>query len=340
MGTTPTQANRAMITLQTRLRHWPWRCRRGAVAAALPPVRILAVCSLLFGAPFAAAEDPSSPPTAASIRIGIGPGTWHGINPNDAQAAMTAWARTILEQRQIAVGVDAQLFETTEAMRNALRSGQIDAVTMLADQFLSMDPELQPDEIFVARQSHSFTERYAVVVHQAGGITNVGALSGRAMVLQTGARTCLGSPWLDTLLAQERLGPAEKVLKTLTRVDSPSKAVLQVFFHQADACLVTSNVFDMACELNPQLRKDLSVLALSPEVVSSMFFFRRGYVSSARDRLEPAILKLHETPAGLQVLTVFQSDGMVKQPLTCLEGSRHLLAEYDRARMRLGGGKE
>jgi phosphonate transport system substrate-binding protein len=223
-------------------------------------------------------------------------------------------------------------------MHDALKTGQIDAVSMLADQLLALEPELQPSEVFLGTKNHSFTERYELLVHRSAGIDDVPGLAGKKLVLQASARTSLAPQWLDTLLACGSLGTAAEVLDTLTKNESPSKAVLQVFFRQADACLVTSNVFELACELNPQLRKELRVLAVSPEVVPSLFFFRPGYTSSVREKLEPAILALHETAAGLQVLTVFQSDGMVKRPLSSLEGTRQLLEEYDRSKQRSGVG--
>lgn len=281
----------------------------------------------------AAEEVPSAPAGRSLIRIGIAPGTWWGVNPNDAQAAISAWAKTILRQRRIEVDVETRMFDTEETMRDALKAGEIDAVSMLAGQLLELAPELQPEEVFLGTKNHSFTEQYKLLVHRAGGITNVGGVAGRKLVIHASARTSLAPQWIDTLLARNSLRPADEIVGNLTKITSPSKAVLQVFFRQAEACLVTSNVLELACELNPQLRRDLKVLAVSPEVVPSVFFFRAGYNSTARDLLEPAILALHETAAGLQVLTVFQSDGMVKRPLACLEGTRQLLAEYRRRRL-------
>ena len=271
------------------------------------------------------------------IHIGIAPGTWWGVNPNDAKAAISVWAKTILEQNRIAVTVDTQLFETPEELHQALKSGAIDAVSMLTDQFLTLEPALQPSDIFLATKDHLLTEQYMLLVQRDGGIDQVADLAGRKLVLEANARTSLAPQWLDTLLARSSLGPAEQVLGTVTKIESPSKAVLQVFFHQADACLVTSNVFDLACELNPQLRKKLRVLAVSPEVIPAVFFFRPGYTASVRDQMEPAIVSLNNTTAGLQVLTVFQSDGMVKRPVACLEGSRQLLAEFELSKKRPNG---
>jgi len=315
------------------------RTARGALRPGRGPAQRLIWLALGLGllaavCVSAAEADQNVQPPRDLVRIGIAPGTWCGVNRNDASAGIAAWTRTILAQRGIDGVVQTKLFETPEALSQALRSGQIDAVSMLTDQFLNLQMDLQPAEIFISTKDHSFTENYELLVLQAGGITNVAGLAGRKLLLQANSRTSLAPQWLDTLLARQSLRPAEFFLGALTKIESPSKAVLQVFFHQADACLVTSNVFALACELNPQLRKQLRVLAVSPEVVPSLFFFRPGYASKVRDQLEPSILELNKTSAGLEVLTVFQCDSMIKRPLSCLDGSRQLLAEYGRAQSR------
>jgi hypothetical protein len=63
-----------------------------------------------------------------------------------------------------------------------------------------------------------------------------------------------------------------------------------------------------------------------------LFFFRRGEASKAREQLEPAVLTLHESEAGRQVLTVFQCERMVKVPGSACQATRELLAGRDRLR--------
>ena len=100
--------------------------------------------------------------------------------------------------------------------------------------------------------------------------------------------------------------------------ENPSKAILQVFFRQTDAALVTVDAFDLTCELNPQLRRDLVVLASSPPFITAFLIFRPGY--RLREKFETALLDLHMTPGGRQVLTVFQSSRMEKRPISVLDG--------------------
>ena len=286
-----------------------------------------------------AADDQPGPSSQASvIRIGIGPGIWLGVNHNDATAAIRAWTKAILNLGEKSPDVETQVFETPAALGDALKRGQIDAATLLTGHFLGLPPEVQPDAVFLGTKGHAFTEHYVLLVHRDAGISEVAGLAGRKLVFQANARTSLALPWFDALLARHSLGSAETVLASLTKSDSPSKAVMKVFFRQADACLVTSNVFELACELNPQLRKELQVLAVSPAVVPALFFFRADYQSSLRAPMESAIVSMQKTPAGLEVLTVFQSDGMVRCPLTTLDGTRQLLAEYERSKSRPATG--
>jgi ABC-type phosphate/phosphonate transport system substrate-binding protein len=106
--------------------------------------------------------------------------------------------------------------------------------------------------------------------------------------------------------------------------------VLRVFFRQSDACLVTADAFELACELNPQLRRDLKVLVASPPLIPTLLFFRRGCTGPARAEVEAAILDLHSTPAGQQVLTVFQGSRIERHPLSCLDATQALFSEYHR----------
>jgi phosphonate transport system substrate-binding protein len=291
---------------------------------------LLALWSLVVrgaevAAPAAAGPHRAPQTQPASIRIGIAPGTWQGLNRNDASAAIAAWARSILAQRGSAVAADTELFDSAKGLADALHAGQVDCASMLTDQFLGLDPALQPDQIFLSVNDGSIAERYLVLVRENSAIHDLSGLRAQKLLVQATARASLAMPWLDGVLASDSLDRSEKLLASVVRVEKPAKAVLGVYFQQAAACLVTSNAFEVACELNPKLRRDLRVLAMSPEVVPALFFFRPGYNSTAREELEPALVSLHETAAGRQVLTVFQSDRMIRRPISCLDASRKVL---------------
>jgi ABC-type phosphate/phosphonate transport system substrate-binding protein len=297
--------------------------KRARSAAGLAVwLAVLCIPTLLAAQDTASRQD-----AAASIHIALSKGSFTGLNHNDMLAAIHTWAKVILKQRGIAVEVQTSIADRPEELAEALRSGQTDAAAMPTDEFLGL--KAKPEFIYLSTKNHSFTEQYVILVHRNSGIAGVGDLRGRKLLLHNSPRTNLASIWVAALLGLPKTESAG-----MTRIDNASRTVLPVFFRQADACVVTSSVFEIVSEQNPQLRKELRVLATSPEVVPTVFFFRPGYSSQVKDELEAAMLVLHESPAGQQVLTMFQGDGMVKQPISCLESSRQLRDEGGRSRPR------
>lgn len=255
----------------------------------------------------------------AVFRIGISSRTFEKINRNDAIAALKAWAATVVRERDLPEQPEVAWFDPVEDLRTAFHHGQLDAVTVTVEESMMLD--VQPEAVFLPATEQGFHVRYAVLVHRKGGITGLKELMGETVVMHDGQRMVLARPWLETAMAGRRFGD-------LTTVENPSKAILQVYFRQSRAALVTTDAFDLACELNPQLREDLKVLSVSPPFITSFFFFRPAFQGRSRERIEAAITELHTTPGGRQVLTVFQSSRMEKHPASILDATRQFLTAH------------
>lgn len=286
---------------------------------------------LCLPAYLAAQDTASRQDAAATIRVALSSDSIIGVNHNDALAAIKSWAKAILKNRGIDIEVDTRIIYRPEELAEALRDGQADAASMSTKEFLEL--KTKPEFIYLSTRKNSFTERYVLLVHRNRDVADVGDLRGRKLLLHNSMRMSLASTWVAA-----PLGLSEREAADITRIDNASRTVLPVFFRQADACVVTSSVFEIASELNPQLQKELRVLATSPEVVPALFFFRPGLTSHAKDELENAMLSLHESPAGQQVLILFQGDAIVKQPISCLESTRQLLLDKGVRSSHLGKG--
>lgn len=286
------------------------------------------VCAVVFGAVglgWAAERAVTGVQTNDAIRIGLSPGVWSDVSQNDASAAIKVWVKTVLQQRKMSAPVESAVFDTDRALTEALHGRRVDAVTLLTPQFLALEPSLRPESVYLSVNSGSIAERYVLLTHRATGLTNLPSLRGRRVVLQSKVRANLAPIWFETALAQASMEPNAVQARLGTSDDKPAKLVMDVFFQKVEACLVTSNVFALTCELNPQLRQKLQVIAISPELVPTVFFFRADYRSPLREELEPAILGLQQTPAGQQVLTVFQTERMTKNPVSSLQSVSELL---------------
>jgi phosphonate transport system substrate-binding protein len=319
--------------LEAKPRDWSKSC--GACSAAtnkrlsLWLVVFVVVGHLTVGQ--AGGADPGSADRSgvSSFRLGTTPGTFGNPNINDTKAAITVWAQNIFSQDARTPNPDiVTVFEKTDELLTAYERRQVDGITLATDEFPKV--KSRPDAVFLTYKNKSVALQYVVLVHRGSGIEDVRQLKGRKVVLHSSPSMNLATPWMDTLLASRAMGLSKHVFGSTTRIDAASRAILQVFFRQADACVVALDMFKTACELNPQVEKDLKPLAVSPDLIPTFFCFHPDYNLKDRSAVESAITDLHKSPAGQQVLTVFQSEKLVKMPVSILEDTLTLLAEYER----------
>lgn len=261
--------------------------------------------------------------------IGVSSRTFEKINRNDALAALKAWSATVIKEQNLLEKIEFKMFDgPTDELRNAFLQNRLDAVSITVEELMSL--KIQPEAIYLGASEKGFHVRYAIIVHRDSGIVNFDGLMGRKLIIHEGQRMVLALPWLETLLVSHTKKKNSHWLESLNRVENPSKGILQVYFRQSDAALITKDAFEMACELNPQLRKDINVLFVSPPFITSFFLFHSINKKQSAERLEKAIIELHTTPGGRQVLTVFQSSRMEKQPISILDSTKQFLIEHQR----------
>ncbi len=187
---------------------------------------------------------------------------------------------------------------------------------------------VRPDYVYIPKQDHGVHVRYVLLVRRDGSVADLADLKGHELVVSDHQQMIFAGFWLESLLADVDGNRAGRRPMDQAKVATPSKAILRVFFQQALAALVTLEAFELACELNPQLRDELKVVRESPPLVTSFFLFRPDWHGVVRERLEEAVVNLHATPGGQQVLTVFQSSRMEKQPGSVLDSTRRFLERY------------
>lgn len=291
---------------------------------------ILGLGIITLADPLRHARKADASPVAAvrpqPLRIGVGSRTWVGINRTAATAAITAWTLSLARQSGIWIQPSTLAFDSTESLQAAIRAGELEAYSMLTEDFLRLDPDLRPDSVFVSTRKGLPTEQFVLLVHLESGLADLAALDRRRMIIQSNHRAYPALRWLRNLMGESTEEALGLRFSNLAKAEAPSRALLQVFFRQFDACLVTAQVFETAAELNPQLRQQLIPIARSEPVVPVLFAFHPSFTSTTRTELEEAMLGLHRTPAGRQVLAAFQGDGMARLPVTFLDAIPHWLA--------------
>jgi phosphonate transport system substrate-binding protein len=206
----------------------------------------------------------------------------------------------------------------------------MDGYGLLAPEYYELRQTVLFDQVALSVLDGRYTQAYVLLVRKDSGWDKIDQLRGHSLVVLQTPRMSLAFIWLDVLLAQNRLPAATDFFDRVTTNSKPAQVGLPVFFHKADACLLTRQSYDVLAELNPQLQLQLRVVAESPELVPSLIAFRADHPLPQREQVFQEIRNLHDTPAGQQILALFQTEGFVIKPVSCLAPTLELITRHQK----------
>lgn len=291
--------------------------------------------SALMGAGAIRSLSAESEP-AKVLRFGLSDSLRGDVNVSDARSAMAVWFKRIEQDMKVVLRYDPNIFEDIAILANRLKQGQLDAVGINIFEYRRLLAWLDPDQVTVPVQKTSL--QYQLLVRDAG-ISRLADLKGRRLTVLDTPPTCVALAWLSSLLSAEGLDSPQIFFSSLVKKTKPTQAVLPVFFGQAEACLTTKASFLTMGELNPQVSLKLRPLATSPELVTTLYAYRRDWKGLDRDLITRALEDLRSSPGGRQILTMFQSDRLVASKSSCLDSALAILARAERAAARKGGSE-
>ena len=290
------------------------------------PIRVAGWLTLLVV--LVCVRNPAAEPEDNSFRVGFSNTLFTDVNENDARAAVKAWSQTIARERNIPTDPEARIFRNTSELLQALRNKSVDAVGISTIEYAAVRREVPLAPLFITYNGARCREQYLLLVHRDSKLEQLADLRGKSLIFHANSRASLAQPWLDTLLLKAGGKTTAAWLGKITRTPKVAQVVLPVFFRQTDACVATRTELETMRELNPQIGQQLKILARSPEIVPSLFCFRADYASTFKEQVFAGLRELHKTPAGLQVLTIFQSEKVEDQPASSMDSALALLAEH------------
>ena len=260
--------------------------------------------------------------------MGFSSAMFTDVNENDARAAVKIWGGQIAMEHNIPTDPVPVILKGLDALLESLLKKQVDTVGITTIEYDQLRRKVEFCPLFVAANAGCVSEHYILLTHRKGPVKTLADLGGCSLTIHSNPRNCLAPLWLDMLLTRQGHPAAKDFAGTINREFKLAKVVLPVFFGRVDACVVTHGGFDTMAELNPQLARQLVILAESPAVVPTIFAFRANYNPVYKEKLIKGLKDLKRSPAGQQVLTIFQSDDLVIHPASSLDTTLKLITAH------------
>lgn len=236
--------------------------------------------------------------------VGFSVSTFMHVDKDRAQAITQLW--TDLVDRKWGGTASTRVYNSLSELERAVTSKNIDLAVLLAGEYLEIREKAPMAPLFISVKENNFYDHLILVVRKDGNVRSLSDLKGGMLIQQSGLYANGRNLWLDTLLMRHGITCPNRCFSSDRKALKPSSAVLPVFFRKADACIVAASSFRVMAELNPQLRKELSILEQSPPRPSCIISVRKGLPVQQREMVLEVLGALDQSPQGKQLLTLFR----------------------------------
>jgi ABC-type phosphate/phosphonate transport system substrate-binding protein len=287
---------------------------------------ITLICCLIPGA---FTVRPGSVHAAENFHLSIGytGAAYQDISNTDMKASVNVLMNKVA-WKHFGRG-DTRFYDSLTDMAADLKTGKIQVLAMPIEEFMAVRNRIPIDPILVTISENGHENELVLLVRKDSGIRSISGLRGRSLIMPMKNPRCVNIyiAWLEILLKREksRMG---SFFSTVKETRTVSKAVMPVFFRQADACVVTRQVLELTSELNPQISRELTVIASVDKLSQGIIAVDRRLSEEKREKIRESFLSLHQTPEGRQLLMLFKVNRLVPFAPGNLKATEALYAEY------------
>jgi phosphonate transport system substrate-binding protein len=291
----------------------------------------LAITCAIFPVACADAEDNSR------LRIGFTGSAFQDVTNTDIKAAVSVLIRKVAWQH---FGkAESRFYETLPEMATDLKNRKIEILATPVEEYMELKKELPIEPLLISSTEKGTEMELLLLVRKDSGVHSFHDLRRRTIAMPSRNPRCLDMymAWLEIMLMEEGSKGIDTYFSSVKETRTAAKAIMPVFFRQADACIVTRQVFDLTAEMNPQISRELTIIASKGKLSQGIIAVDRRLSEESKENLRQAFLTLHQTPEGQQLLMLFKVRKLVPIVPNYMKGTESLYADYYRHKNLIAG---
>jgi ABC-type phosphate/phosphonate transport system substrate-binding protein len=271
------------------------------------------------------------------LNIGFSSRAFVNVPKEDMRIAVFILSKKVA--RKVSDSAESRIYDSTSEMERDLRDHKLDIIALTPDDFFDLKGHFPLDPVMMTATEKGYEVELLLLVRKDSNIRRLKDLRNRNIVLPSKIvrNGNLYHIWLDTLLAREGLPVLDAFFSSVRESRTATQALMPVFFRTTDACVVTGNVFSLASELNPQLGKELTVIAKTGKLAGGIIALRNDLPAPRKQKIKEALMTLQEDQGGRQLFVLFQMDRLVPYRPDYLKETEAFITEYRHLQRDAGG---
>lgn len=182
--------------------------------------------------------------------------------------------------------------------------------TGVETELLKRKHNIEP--VLVNETDGTYGFEYLLVVNKNKNFNSLSLLKNLKIAILSKSEYHTAPIWLDKLLRDEKLPAKEKYFSEIKYDYKANNVLLPVFFNKIEAAVISKSAYDLLCELNPQIKKQIQILMQSENLIFGVISFDGRSKDAKRKEFMLDVLKtLHEENYGKQLLDLFMVEKII-----------------------------
>jgi len=246
------------------------------------------------------------------------------VSQPDLNIAMKFWANEL--SKQVDFSSHTTIYTNIKTMQDDFDKGIINFIVAKPLTILQEFDISKLTQGYKAKWSGLTADNLLVITHKESGITNFSLVKNKHLSLLI--NDPISEIFVDTLALESFSAISKQVFNQVEFLSKSNQLILNLFFKKTDVILVYEGVYNLAVELNPQIKVNTQVIARHPNIPRSLSFFHPSIDPIFREHVLTEIENLKTVPEGQQLLELFRADSLVRSEIKDLDSVRELLKRY------------
>ena len=259
-----------------------------------------------------------------SLRIGFFLKSFPDVTRTDLDVGVKYWGEEIGKAKHIPVLIN--FYDDIEIMRSDFEQGKINYIVasawVVATQF---DRELLAEGFKASRIGISL-DNLIVVTRKDTHLNSFKQLAGKK--LGTLNNDPITDAYLDVLSMANFGKPYKQFFSKPIQETKSTKLVINLFFKNMDAIVTYQSPYELAMELNPQIKEQTHVIEQVSGIPWGTGYFHKKVDPAFRELVITEATKIKDNIRGQQLIQIFNADQFERSKLSDLDGTDVLKKRY------------
>lgn len=255
------------------------------------------------------------------------------FNQQDMQIGLRSAMNDQLAEKGI--NIEVNIYATSQELYSAVKEGKVKLIFGTPMEFFSLEPYMAEAKILSGSVNEKNKMRLYLLVRKDSNIRNIAQIKGKSLDVPRWLIDDIGGLYLDTLLLENKFPDYKSMFASVQKSKNSNQSIINVFFNKNDVALVTESEFEIASELNPQIKLQLAVIQASEPYYSFISAATKTMDTDLMNIAKQAALNLDKTVKGKNILKLFKSSGLLETDISGLENIRNLIQKNQQLKSRL-----